>query len=96
VPLLTLLITHSILIICLETVFRVSNTVLNWFKSYLFDRKQFVAMSGFRSEVNVVQSGVPQGSTLGPLLFNIYVYSLGQLLRLPGLNFHKFADDTRI
>lgn len=53
-------------------------------------------MGGFRSEVNVVQSGVPQGSILGPLLFNIYVYPLGQLLRSLGLNFHFYADDTQI
>ncbi len=87
---------HSILIIRLETVFGVSDSALKWFKSYLSDRKQFVVMGGCRSEVGVVYSGVPQGSVLGPLLFSISIFPLGQLLRTLGLNFHYYADDTQI
>lgn len=83
---------HSVLITRLETVFGVSDAALNWFKSYLSDHKQFVSMDGFRSKTGVVQSGVPQGSILGPLIFNIYIFLLGQLLRSLGLKFHLYAD----
>ncbi len=87
---------HLVLITRLETDFGVSDIALNWFRSYLSDRKQFVSMGGFRSKIGVVQSGVPQGSILGPLLFNIYIFTLGQLLRSLGLKFHLYADDTQI
>jgi len=66
---------HNLLLARLEFVFGVSDTALSWFRCYLSDRKQFVAMGGFRSAIGVVHSGVPQGSIPGPILFNIRLYS---------------------
>ena len=40
-----------------------------WFSSYLSNRKQFVTINGFDSEIQSLQHGVPHGSVLGPLLF---------------------------
>ena len=41
----------------------------DWFRSYLYDRKQRVCINGFESKVKVIPHGVPQGSVLGPILF---------------------------
>ncbi len=87
---------HIRLLNRLENVFGVSETVLTWFRSYLTDRQQFVYMNGSRSEKGPVRTGVPQGSILGPLLFSIYIFPLGLLLRSLGLNYHFYADDTQI
>ena len=40
-----------------------------WFKSYLNNRTQCVSLNGTILTPNVIRSGVPQGSILGPLLF---------------------------
>ena len=63
-------------------------------RSYLENRKQYVSINGFDSLTKPINCGVPQGSTLGPLLFLIYIndfrYSLQKTER------GHFADDTFI
>ena len=49
---------------------------LNLIKSFLNNRKQFVSMNGFGSSKLNITCGVPQGSTLGPLLLLIYLNDL--------------------
>ena len=50
--------------------------MLNWFKSYLSERSQFVSINGSKSIVMRTTCGVQQGFVLDPLLFLIYVNDL--------------------
>lgn len=68
--------------------------LLNWFHSYLFGRQQYVCVHDHKSSLKPIKHGVPQGSTLGPLLFILYINDLVHSLCVS----HKvlFADDTNM
>ena len=65
---------------------------LNWFISYLSNRKQYVYYNNQCSSLGNIACGVPQGSILGPLLFLIYVNDLAYVSDY--LYMIMFADDT--
>ncbi len=71
----------------------VRGTELQWFKSYLQNRKQFVTIDGQQSSLLQILLGVPQGSILGPLLFIIYI---NDLEHYSSLDISLFADDTTL
>jgi len=65
----------------------------DWFKSYLTNREQFVSINGIHSQTLDVVRGVPQGSVLGPLLFNLYI---GDMHKATTLGVIHYADDTTV
>ena len=72
----------------------IRGVALDWFRSYLSERKQFVTLKGTDYELLNVSCGVPQGSALGPLLFIIYTNDLPNALTFSKCIF--FADDTTL
>ncbi|CAL9705986.1 unnamed protein product [Knipowitschia caucasica] len=87
---------HSILLHRLHTIIGLSGTTLRWFGSYLTDRAEYVALGESKSQTHTVSCGVPQGSVLGPTLFNIYMLPLGHVIGRHGMSFHSYADDTQL
>ena len=84
---------HSILLRKLEH-YGIWGIPLQWFHSYLSNRKQYVSVNGLSSdELNIIH-GVPQGSVLHPLLFLIFINDLPNISK--HLTFCLFADDTNI
>ena len=65
-----------------------------WFENYLSNRQQFVKIHNESSSLQTMTCGVPQGSTLGPLLFLLYINDLPCCS--DKFFFRMFADDSNI
>ena len=72
----------------------VRGKTLDWFTSYLTNRTQYVKLGNIESNFLQIVCGVPQGSTLGPLLFLLYINDLPNSSDM--LSFRLFADDANI
>ncbi|XP_075736614.1 uncharacterized protein LOC142776588 [Rhipicephalus microplus] len=84
---------HDILFAKLEH-YGVRGHALNLLKSYLGSRSQYVVINNCASQTLSISNGVPQGSILGPLLFNVYINDI------PNISTHAkyiiYADDTSL
>ena len=84
---------HDLLIQKLRN-FNIAPYMVNLIDNYLIDRKQCLVLQNHRSDPADVTSGVPQGSLLGPLLFNLYVADLPGIFRYA--HCIMYADDTKL
>ena len=86
-------ISHDLLIAKLHA-YGFSFETLTFLNSYLRNRKQCVKINNICSDFLKILSGVPQGSILGPILFNIFLNDL--FLGLKNTDLQNFADDNNI
>ena len=68
--------------------------IYSWIKSFLCERKQFVNIGEKISDIQLTKMGVPQGSTLGPLFFIIYINDMKN--SLSNMKVIHFADDSTL
>ena len=60
--------------------YKVHESTLNWIQDYLHARTQYVTISRKDSVMKPVRTGIPQGSTLGPTLFNFYINDFPEIV----------------
>ena len=87
---------NPILVRSLHADFGFSDSVLQWFSSYLTDRTHYVSLSNHCSAFAPVHSGVPQGSVLGPMFFTMYIKPLSAIIDSHSIIHHSFADDLQL
>ena len=85
---------HAVLLRVCQQRFGINGVVLKWIESYLSGRTQQVCIGSCLSKCEVLSHGVPQGSILGPLFFNMYLTPFCDYLSTLKLDFQLYADDT--
>ena len=72
----------------------IRGTPFKWFENYLSNRTHFVKIGNTKSNCETITCAIPQGSTLGPVLFLLYINDLPNCSNK--LSFRIFADDTNM
>ena len=86
-------VSHNVLLEKLKH-YGIDGKLYKWIESFLTNRKQKVVIDGVQSDDANVESGVPQGTVLGPVFFIIYIIDL--IVTLKSSKALKFADDTKL
>lgn len=73
----------------------VQGQLLRWIQNFLTNNSFMVNIDDSFSEVKTISSGVPQGSVLGPLLFNFYMHDIFKSKSFLHINVKFFADDSK-
>jgi Reverse transcriptase (RNA-dependent DNA polymerase) len=87
---------HSKMLKRLATDFGFTGSTLNWLESYLINRCMYVKVGSTAGTTNICNSGVPQGSVLGPLLFSVYTSPISRVISSFNIQHHNYADDTTL
>ena len=87
---------HKVFLHKLYNEFGIEDEALNWFRSYLDNRKHRVSINGISSDSHKLKCGVPQSSVLGARMYTMYTRQLSHIILRHGLQHHSYADDTQI
>ena len=87
---------HDILLQRPEFACGISGRALKWFGSYLQDRSQCVCVGKDVSKTLPVVCGVPQGAALGPLLYTMYIKSIGEICWRHNVLHHSYDDNIQL
>ena len=87
---------HSLLISRLDNI-GIAGNALKWFTSNISDRTSSILINGHLSSPRNISYGVPQCSVLGPILFNIYLLPIFDIIsKFPLISVHSYADDIQL
>ena len=87
---------HNILLTRLSCTFGISETALTLLSSYLLSRTQSDTIRTHSTPPALINTGVPQFSVLGPLLFSLYTSPIIHIFSDSSISFHLYADDTQL
>ena len=85
---------HRLLMHKLESL-GISHNLVAWLSAYLSNRSQTVLINNNYSAHTTITSGVPQGSSIGPILFILYINDISTILP-PTIRYGLYADDLKI
>ena len=84
---------HAILLSKLNY-YGLNDNAINLLENYLSDRDQYVQLGNFKSQYHNISCGIPQGSVMGPLLFNIVINGFPSATNK--FYFIVYVDDTTL
>ena len=87
---------HELLLHRFETCFGIQSEAKEWFKSYFSNRQQVVRIEGVNSDPENLETGIPQGSVIGPFSFPQYTSPLFKLVESHKCSIHMYTDDTQL
>ena len=87
---------HNVMLNRLEQNYGITDLALNWFSSYFSMRHQSVNINHAFSPFCLVNTGVPQGSVLGPMCFTLYTSPLEDIIASYGIKCMVYTDDIQL